>query len=86
MKKNEIALLILIVGVVGIASYFIVGSLASGLSVKPVEVDTADPIATSLADMEELNNRIFVKDSYNPTIKIKIGDQANEQPFNATQP
>lgn len=87
MKKSEIALLILIVGAVGIATYFLVGSLASGLNVQPVEGSEAHKIQASIADMEELGKTIFQEGAYNPTIKITIGGEpVNEQPFNATQP
>lgn len=85
MKKNEIALLILIVGIVGIITYFILNSALAGLKPKEVSVDHAEPISSQLTDMDTLSETVFVEKAYNPTIKVKIGDQANEQPFNATQ-
>lgn len=85
MKKSEIALLILIVGIVGIITYFILNSALAGLKPKPEEVLTAKEISSTLMDMETLSSTVFVEGAYNPTIKVTIGDQANQQPFNATQ-
>lgn len=85
MKRNEIALLVLIVGIVGLITYFILNSLLSNLAPKPVELDVATPISSSLIDMESLNKSLFVEGAYNPTIKVTIGDQGNQQPFNGTQ-
>lgn len=85
MKRNEIALLILIVGVVGLITYFALNSLLAGMSPKSVDVEVADPISSTLIDMESLNKNLFVEGAYNPTIKVTIGDQANQQPFNGIQ-
>lgn len=84
MKRNEIALLVLIVGGVGLATYFILSSVLSGLATKPVEVDVATPISSNITDMDSLKKRLFVDGAYNPTVKVTIGDQANQQPFNTT--
>ncbi len=85
MKKSELALLILIVGIVGIITYFILNSALAGLKPQPEDVLTTKAISSSLTDMEMLGNTVLVEGSYNPTIKVTIGDQANQQPFNATQ-
>lgn len=82
MKKNEIALLILIVGVVGLITYFALNSALAGLKPKPVSVDTADPISETLVAP---NKDVFKEGAFNPTVKVNIGDQSNEQPFNAAQ-
>lgn len=82
MKKSELALLILIVGIVGLTTYFVLDSLVGGNRLKPVSVDSAEEMSSSLTPP---NEQIFAADTYNPTIKIKIGDQANEQPFNITR-
>jgi|JI10StandDraft_1071094.scaffolds.fasta_scaffold07654_8 hypothetical protein len=84
MKRNEIALLILIVGGVGIVTYFALNSFLSGMAAKPVAVEVATPISATLVDMDSLKKRLFVEGSYNPTVKVTIGDQANKQPFNST--
>lgn len=82
MKKNEIAILIIIVGLVGMATYFLVNSFASGLVAKDAKVDIVDKISTTLAEPDKA---VFSKDNVNPTIKIKVGDQSGTQPFNGSQ-
>ena len=78
MKRNEIALLILIVGVAALSSYFNVRSLVGGGDPKPVTIDKAEPISATVV---EPSKNIFNVKAYNPTIKIKIGDQSNKGPF-----
>ena len=83
MKKNEIAILVLIVGVAGLASYFIVGSLVSGSKPKPITIDKAEPISSQVSQPDEA---LFKNpNAFNPTIKINIGNQSNQQPFNSTR-
>ncbi len=82
MKKNEVALLVLIVGIVGLITYYALNSALAGLKPKAVSVDIADPISETLV---EPNKDIFKPGAYNPTVKVNIGDQSNEQPFNAVQ-
>lgn len=79
MKKNEIAILVLIVGFSALVSYFAVSSLISGSKPKPVSIDKAEALSSQLvAPNEDLFKN---PDAYNPTIKVKIGDQSNQQPF-----
>ncbi len=82
MKKNEIALLVLIVGIVSLASYFLVKTLIGGSEPKAESVESVVEIRSGLT---ERNKDIFAEGNYNPTIKIRIGDQSNQQPFNAAQ-
>lgn len=84
MKRSEVAMLILIVSGAGLVTYFVFNSLLSGLKVKPLDVDVATPISSEITDMDLLKKSVFVEGAYNPTIKVKIGDQANQQPFNST--
>lgn len=80
MKKNEIALLLVIVGIVAMATYFIANSmLSSGGKPKTVKVKTAQLISPTVT---QPNQAVFMDGAYNPTVKAKIGDQANQQPFN----
>lgn len=81
MKKSDLALLVLIVGLVGLITYFAVDSMLGKKELKPYSYDSATEIKSSLTPPSD---KVFVTDAYNPTIKIKIGDQANQQPFNAS--
>jgi|JI10StandDraft_1071094.scaffolds.fasta_scaffold03714_19 hypothetical protein len=82
MKKNEIALLVLIVGIVALGSYFLVKSFVADATPKSVSVDVAKELSSTVIAP---NKDIFAEGNYNPTIKIKIGDQTNQQIFNNAQ-
>ena len=83
MKKNEIAILIMIVGIAGLASYFIVGGLVSGSKPKPITLDKAVPISSQIV---QPNEALFKNpNAFNPTIKVNIGNQSNQQPFNTSR-
>lgn len=80
MKKNEFALLILIVGVTALLSYWVVNSLISDLKPKPVSLPKASAISSEVVTPSPA---IFNKASgINPTVKITIGGQSGQQPFN----
>ena len=79
MKKSDWAAIILIVALVGIASYFVVGALMPSPSEDPQSV----PIATEItSDIVEPSKEIFNADAINPTVRITIGNQSDERPFN----
>lgn len=82
MKKNEIALLILVVSIVALATYLVVNALAGQSSAKAVTVERADRFSDSVVAPDE---RIFRDNAINPTVKVKIGDQSNQQPFTLGQ-
>lgn len=78
MKKNEIALLILIVAIsIGIA-YAIGQAIFGNATTKPVEVETATAIS---ADIDQPSENVFNENAINPTVPVKIGDPSNQQPF-----
>lgn len=79
MKRNEIALLCLIVGIVSLASYLTLNSFLAGSQPKETKVMVADKVT---ADVEKPTQEVFGPDAYNPTVKVRIGDQSNQQPFN----
>ena len=79
MKKSDWAAIILIVALVGIASYFVVGAIMTSPSENPQSV----PIATEItSDIVEPSKEIFNSDAINPTVRITIGNQSDERPFN----
>ena len=78
MKKNEIALLVLIVAIsIGIA-YAAGQALFGGASTKPVSVETATAVSP---DVQQPDESIFNLNAINPTVPVKIGDPSNQQPF-----
>jgi hypothetical protein len=82
MKKNEIALIILIVSIAAVATYFIVGAFIPTPGKNPVAVEVVDPIQPTVVAP---SNTVFNKDAINPTVKISIGNQSNQQPFTIGQ-
>lgn len=78
MKKNEIALLILIVSVAMVVTYFTIGAFIPEPGKEKVKVEVAEAIAP---DVVEPSKNIFNKDAINPTVKVSIGNQSNQQPF-----
>lgn len=78
MKKNDIAVLVLIVSVTALIAYFSGQAVLGNRTSKPVAVETAEPIAAEIAEPEK---KIFNTDAINPTVKIEIGSTTNQQPF-----
>lgn len=78
MKQKDIALIIIVIFITGIASFFLSGLLfkTSNLSEK---VDTVEPIS---AEFKTPDSKYFNPDAINPTQLIRIGDNNNSQPFN----
>lgn len=78
MKKTDVALLILVVSVSIVISYFVGQAVLGGAVAQPVEVETAEAIS---ADIIEPSDKIFNDHAINPTVPVKIGDTTNQQPF-----
>lgn len=79
MKKNDIALLILIVSLTLVISFLVVKAIFGEPQKQAVKVEKVDPIAS---DITQPSSAIFNKDAINPTVVIQIGTPANQQPFN----
>jgi hypothetical protein len=82
MKKNEIALIILIVSVAAVATYFTVAAFLPPAGKNPVEVEQAEVIESTVV---KPSATVFNKDAINPTVKVSIGNQSNQQPFTIGQ-
>lgn len=78
MKKNEIALILVVVGVVVIATYAVFNSLFGQSALSPVKVDTTTAISSTVT---EPDGAVFNKDAINPAVSVTIGEQSNQQPF-----
>ncbi len=82
MKKNEVAILILVVSLVAMLTYFSVNAIIGKAGSKPVSVEVAEPISE---DVVQPSDTIFNPSAINPTVKVKIGDQSGQQPFTISQ-
>jgi len=78
MKKNDIALLILIVSISLIASFVILKAIVGDGKNNLVKADVVEPITSQVVTPDPA---VFNKNAINPTVKIQIGDSANKQPF-----
>jgi len=78
MKKNDIALLILIASITLVISFLIVKSLFGEPQAQQTKVEKVEAISATL---ETPSVRIFNTNAINPTVVIQIGNPANQQPF-----
>jgi len=78
MKKNDIALIVLVVSVALVVSYFSLGALFGEPSKNTTKVEEVEPIS---AELPEPSERIFNEDAIDPTVVIEIGKPSNRQPF-----
>ncbi len=78
MKQKDIAIIVAVVFVSGILSFFISRALFAAPEDLQTEVEVVDPIT---ADFPEPDKRYFNESSVNPTFTITIGDGQSQQPF-----
>lgn len=79
MKRSEIALIIVVVGLVVLATYSILNVFFGQAALSPVTVKTAQVISPKINNPPD--PAVFNKDAINPAVNVTIGDQANQQPF-----
>jgi hypothetical protein len=79
VKKNDIALLVLIVSLTLVISFLVVKAIFGEPQKQATKVEKVEPIASEII---QPSKAIFNKDAINPTVVIQIGTPANQQPFN----
>ncbi len=80
MKQKDIALIILIVAIAGLFSFFISKQLFASPKNRQQEVEVVQPIT---ADFPKPDSRYFNNRAFDPTQTITIGENANPDPFNS---
>ncbi len=78
MKKNDIAILVLIASISLVGSYLLVKTFFGEPKNDTAKVEQVDPISATLQDPSPT---IFNKTAINPTVVIQIGNPSNLQPF-----
>jgi hypothetical protein len=78
MKKNDIAIIILIVSISLVGAYFLGQAFLGGESSKSAQVEVVEKISPTVKDPDP---KIFNANAINPTIPINIGNPSNQQPF-----
>ena len=88
MKQADIAMLILIVSITLMLSFFIGNAVIGGESNRSTEVEVVEPISSSFPEIgsEEFSatySGIFNRSAVNPTQTINIGNSKTESPFSS---
>lgn len=78
MKKNDIIVLTLIASVTLLITYFSGQALIGNKTSKPEQVETVEKLSTEVAEPQAT---VFHSNAINPTVKIRIGNSTNRQPF-----
>jgi hypothetical protein len=78
MKQNDIILIIVVVFIAGISSFFVSNALFTSSEKRKADVEVVEPITQAFA---EPDTRYFNEKAVNPTQLIQIGNQDNKQPF-----
>ena len=78
MKKNDIALLILIASITLVISFLLVKALFGEPKADQTKVEKVELISAYLVKPP---SKIFNSVAINPTVVIQIGDPSNQQPF-----
>ncbi len=78
MKKQDLTLIVVVVIISAIVSFFASSYIFGDPQQDPVTVETAQPIT---AEFPALDQDFFNENSFNPTQLIRIGDDSNVTPF-----
>ncbi len=78
MKQKDIALIIVVVFIAGIISYFVSSAFISKPQNRQTKVEVVEAISS---EFPKADTRYFNSNSINPTQNIQIGNQNNTQPF-----
>ena len=70
MKKSDLAMIILIVSISVLVSYFVAKSIIGDVGNQSAKVKTIDPISAELADPDP---KVFNTNAINPTVEVTIG-------------
>jgi hypothetical protein len=79
MKQKDIILIIILVFISGIVSFFVSNALFASPKNREQQVEKVDVITS---DFPTPDSKYFNNNSLDPTQTIKIGDSSNPNPFN----
>lgn len=82
MKQKDIALIIVVVAVSGVVSFFVAQFLFLKPEDRQVKAEYVQPITDTFTQPDK---KYFNANSIDPTQPIQIGDGNNTAPYNATQ-
>ncbi|MCA9324758.1 hypothetical protein KDA23_01675 [Candidatus Saccharibacteria bacterium] len=82
MKQKDIAMIVLIIGIAGIASFFVSKAIFASASAREQKAEVVDAITTTFTLPSD---KYFNENSIDPTQLIQIGDGSNNNPFDSRQ-
>lgn len=82
MKQKDIALIIVVVAISGLVSFFVAQYFFLKPESKELKAEFVTPITT---DFTQPDSKYFNQNSVNPTQQIEIGDGTNTSPYNGAQ-
>jgi hypothetical protein len=85
MKNSDWALVVLIVAIVGVASYYLVNIILPPPNQQPKEITTAELISPDIITSQP-SDLIFNDDAINPTVPVTIGTLNKEELPQTTAP
>ncbi len=79
MKQKDLMLIGVVVVIAGTLSFVVSSKLFNSPNNKKAQVEVVEPITTEFSDP---NKKFFNETSINPTRKIEISNNNNQNPFN----
>ena len=78
MKQKDIILIVVVIFISGVVSFFVTNMIFSSKVDKKTQVEVVEAISSKFTEPDK---RYFNPNSINPTVPVKIGDSSNNQPF-----
>ena len=78
IKSNDIAMIILVVSITLMGSFFAGNAIISNQGIRSTEVQIATPFS---ADFSQPSDKIFNEFAINPTKEIRISSNKTDKPF-----
>jgi pyridoxal biosynthesis lyase PdxS len=82
MKQKDIALILVVVAVSGVISFFVASGIFTSKNDRAMQAEVVQPVTP---DFSQPSNKYFNANSIDPTQQIHIGDGQNTAPFNGKQ-
>lgn len=83
MKRKDIALIVIIVFISAVVSFFVSNAIFGSPKNRQQEAEIVQPISSKFPQPDK---RYFNAEAFDPTRDITIGQNANPDPFRTTPP
>lgn len=80
MKQKDVALILMVMFISAIISFFVSGMIIAPAKDRQQKVEVVEPIS---ADFRSPDSKFFNADAINPTQLIQLGENPNPTPFNS---